>query len=64
MSPATKYLHGVFMLHTGRYGGLASQMLYLVVGFIPILLATTGFLMWRDRHKPKVTEVQRERVMQ
>jgi uncharacterized iron-regulated membrane protein len=64
MSPATKYLYGVFMLHTGRYGGLSSQLLYLVTGFIPIVLSITGFLMWRNRHKPKVTEIQPKRVEQ
>jgi uncharacterized iron-regulated membrane protein len=53
MSPATKYLYAVFMLHTGRYGGLPSQTLYLVVGFVPILLAVTGFLIWRNRKKSR-----------
>jgi uncharacterized iron-regulated membrane protein len=52
MSPATKYLYAVFMLHTGRYGGLTSQLLYLVVGLVPIMLAVTGFLMWWHRQKP------------
>jgi uncharacterized iron-regulated membrane protein len=63
MSPATKYLYAVFMLHTGRYGGLLSQLLYLVVGLVPIVLAMTGFLMWRHRRKPMKLKLPEREVV-
>ncbi|WP_115719018.1 PepSY-associated TM helix domain-containing protein [Gallaecimonas mangrovi] len=36
-------------LHFGTFGGLISRVIWCIVGFIPCLLALSGFVMWRKR---------------
>ncbi|MBG1263853.1 PepSY-associated TM helix domain-containing protein [Nostoc commune] len=38
-------------LHYGTFGGLSTRILYVFVGFTPLILFITGFVMWRDRRK-------------
>jgi uncharacterized iron-regulated membrane protein len=66
MPPATRYLYAVFMLHTGRYGGLPTQLLYLIIGFVPMILAITGLVMQRNRRRSakvkRASQVQPESI--
>jgi PepSY-associated TM region len=39
----------VVALHYGTLGGLTTQILYLAIGLMPIVLLTMGYLMWRQR---------------
>jgi uncharacterized iron-regulated membrane protein len=59
-----KIANGVDIFHFGLFCGITGRILYFCVGLAPTILLITGFIMWRYRRKPKVTEVQRERVMQ
>lgn len=38
-------------LHYGTFGGLPTRILYVFVGFTPIILMVTGFIMWKHRRK-------------
>lgn len=40
-------------LHYGTFGGLATRILYVFVGFSPTLLFVTGFVMWQYRWRAK-----------
>jgi uncharacterized iron-regulated membrane protein len=42
-------------LHYGTFWGLPSRILYVFVGFAPMILLITGFVMWRHRRKTKQT---------
>jgi uncharacterized iron-regulated membrane protein len=41
------YQTWLFPLHTGRFGGLFTQVLYAIGGVIPSVLMVTGLVMWR-----------------
>jgi uncharacterized iron-regulated membrane protein len=45
-SIATRILNSQYILHVGRYGGLATRLLYFAIGLAPIGLFITGFLIW------------------
>jgi uncharacterized iron-regulated membrane protein len=38
-------------LHYGTFGGLPTRILYIFVGFAPLILLITGFVMWKYRRK-------------
>ncbi len=40
-------------LHYGTFGGLPTRILYVFVGFAPLVLLITGFVMWGYRKKEK-----------
>jgi uncharacterized iron-regulated membrane protein len=40
-------------LHYGTFWGLLSRLLYVFVGFSPLILSIAGFRMYRDRYRPK-----------
>lgn len=40
-------------LHFGTFGGLPSQILYVLIGLIPAILFVTGFVMWHNHDQPK-----------
>jgi uncharacterized iron-regulated membrane protein len=40
-------------LHYGTFGGLFTRILYVFVGFAPLILSITGLTMWWHRRKPK-----------
>ncbi|MBR8836542.1 MAG: PepSY domain-containing protein [Stigonema ocellatum SAG 48.90 = DSM 106950] len=48
-----KVLLTIADLHYGRFGGLATRIVYIFVGFAPLILFITGFFIWRDRRKRK-----------
>ncbi|QYJ83556.1 PepSY-associated TM helix domain-containing protein [Shewanella aegiceratis] len=41
-------------LHYGNFGGLVSKIIWCVVGFLPSLMALSGYLMWQARRKPQI----------
>jgi uncharacterized iron-regulated membrane protein len=51
-------------LHYGTFGGLLTRILYIFVGLSPLILFTTGLMMWRYRQQPKTTEPSRELAQQ
>lgn len=46
---AQKILRALFPLHVGTFGGLATRLLWVILGLVPALLFATGFLMWWNR---------------
>lgn len=40
-------------LHYGTFWGLPSRIFYMFVGFAPLILFITGFLMWKHRYRTK-----------
>lgn len=40
-------------LHYGTFWGLPSRVLYVFVGFSPVILFITGIVMWKHRHRAK-----------
>jgi uncharacterized iron-regulated membrane protein len=40
-------------LHFGTFGGLPTRILYMFVGLTPLMLFSSGFIMWWYRWKPK-----------
>lgn len=53
---ASVYQTWLFPLHTGRFGGLFTQVLFFIGGFIPTILGVTGVIMWRLRTKKKASK--------
>lgn len=43
----------LYPLHIGHWGGLASRILYALVGLVPLFLAVTGLVVWRRRNAPR-----------
>jgi uncharacterized iron-regulated membrane protein len=46
-----KVINSFESLHYGTFGGLFTRILYIFVGFAPIVLFLTGFIMWKHRHR-------------
>jgi uncharacterized iron-regulated membrane protein len=42
--------------HFGTFGGLPTRILYVFVGLAPLILSITGFIMWRHRQKPMLSQ--------
>ena len=40
-------------LHYGTFWGLPSRIFYMFVGFAPLILFITGFVMWKHRYRIK-----------
>ncbi|MBW4471484.1 MAG: PepSY domain-containing protein [Stenomitos rutilans HA7619-LM2] len=51
-------------LHYGTFGGLPTRILYVLVGLTPLILFTTGFVMWwyRKRKDIRLVEVSEETI--
>jgi uncharacterized iron-regulated membrane protein len=43
----------LYPIHIGRWGGVASRVLYSLLGLVPLLLFVSGLLMWRNRTRGK-----------
>jgi uncharacterized iron-regulated membrane protein len=48
-APQERLMHLRFPLHIGNWGGNGSRVLTLLLGWTPLLLGVSGFLMWRQR---------------
>ncbi len=51
--PLFKIILPIVALHYGTWGGLATQILYVIIGVVPTLLAITGFLLWNGQRNLK-----------
>jgi uncharacterized iron-regulated membrane protein len=49
----------VFALHAGEFGGLPVQLLYTVVGMVPVALTGTGLAVWWLRRKGRLALAER-----
>jgi uncharacterized iron-regulated membrane protein len=52
--PMFKVILTIVDLHYGTWGGLTSQILYVVIGLIPTLLMVTGFSLWKKQSNIKI----------
>ncbi len=51
-APLGTRIYNVFYpLHVGTIGGLSTRILQMIVGFLPLILFITGYIMWRNRGK-------------
>ncbi|MBW4471482.1 MAG: PepSY domain-containing protein [Stenomitos rutilans HA7619-LM2] len=59
-----KILSSFDLLHYGTFGGLPTRILYVFVGLTPLILFTTGFVMWwyRKRKDIRLVEVSEETI--
>ncbi|HZF28658.1 MAG TPA: PepSY-associated TM helix domain-containing protein [Gammaproteobacteria bacterium] len=48
-NPADIALRALVNWHFGRFGGMTSRVIWVVIGLIPGVLFVTGFIMWRLR---------------
>ena len=48
-NPALIVMNLRYPVHIGRYAGTASRLLHVMAGLCPLLLAITGFRIWRTR---------------
>ncbi|AFY33149.1 PepSY domain-containing protein [Calothrix sp. PCC 7507] len=44
-----KFLTPIVDLHFGSFGGLPTRILYVFIGFMPLMLLITGVIMWKRR---------------
>ena len=44
-------------LHYGTFGGLLTRILYVFVGLAPVVLLSTGFVMWKHRQRVKTRSI-------
>lgn len=49
----TRIYNTFYPLHVGVIGGLPTRILQVITGFLPLVLFTTGYIMWRNRSKAK-----------
>ncbi len=52
--PADSILNAFIPLHYGTFWGLPTRILYVFVGLAPLILFTTGFIMWWHRKRKKL----------
>ena len=53
-APASTRIYSTFYpLHIGTLGGLPTRIFQVIVGFLPLLLFVTGYVMWRNRRKAR-----------
>ncbi|SCY52420.1 Uncharacterized iron-regulated membrane protein [Nitrosospira sp. Nl5] len=49
----TRIYNTFYPLHIGTLGGLPTRIFQVIVGFLPLLLFVTGYVMWRNRRKAR-----------
>jgi len=57
--PGAGLLQVLIRLHFGHFGGLAVQMVWIVLGLIPTLLFITGFVVWWKRVIVRSRQIRR-----
>jgi uncharacterized iron-regulated membrane protein len=56
-APAGTRIYNTFYpIHIGILGGLPTRIFQVVVGFLPLLLFVTGYIMWRNRCKARANK--------
>jgi uncharacterized iron-regulated membrane protein len=51
--PGTRIYNTFYPIHIGIIAGLPTRILQVIIGFSPLVLFATGYLMWRNRRKVK-----------
>lgn len=49
----TRIYNTFYPLHIGILGGMPTRIFQVIVGFLPLLLFVTGYVMWRNRRKAR-----------
>jgi uncharacterized iron-regulated membrane protein len=49
----TRVYNTFYPIHTGVIGGVSTRILQVAIGFSPLVLFVTGYVMWRNRQKAK-----------
>ncbi|MGL5832169.1 MAG: PepSY-associated TM helix domain-containing protein, partial [Waterburya sp.] len=58
-----RLLNAFIPMHYGTFGGLPTRILYVFVGFSPMILFVTGLIMYRLRYRPqRAKEANRELI--
>ena len=53
-APAGTRIYNTFYpIHIGTLGGLPTRIFQVIVGFLPLLLFVTGYIMWKNQRKAK-----------
>lgn len=48
---AQRVLRSMFPLHVGTFGGTATRVLWLLLGFVPLVLFASSFALWNARRR-------------
>ena len=62
-SPGRSLVQWAIPLHFGIWGGMPTRVLYVVLGFIPVVAFVTGFWRWRLRRRAERKSRERLRVL-
>lgn len=49
--PAQRVLRSMFPLHAGTFGGIVTRVLWLLLGFVPLVLFASSFVLWNARRR-------------
>ena len=49
----TRVYNTFYPIHTGVIGGASTRIIQMIIGFSPLILLVTGYVMWRNRRKTK-----------
>lgn len=52
-SLGTRIFNTLYPIHIGVIGGTPTRLLQVIIGLSPLILFTTGYVMWRNRRKAK-----------
>jgi uncharacterized iron-regulated membrane protein len=50
-TPAQRVLRSMFPLHVGTFGGTATRVLWLLLGFVPLVLFASSLALWNARRR-------------
>jgi uncharacterized iron-regulated membrane protein len=50
-TPAQRVLRSMFPLHVGTFGGTATRVLWLLLGFVPLVLFASSLTLWNARRR-------------
>jgi uncharacterized iron-regulated membrane protein len=53
----TRVYNTFYPIHTGVIGGVSTRIIQMIIGFSPLILLVTGFVMWRNRRKTKSIKI-------
>jgi len=56
-------LNWILPLHDGSYGGVPVRALYVLVGFVPLLLSVTGLVIWQQHRRAARVNASRSRAV-
>lgn len=58
---AQRLLRSLFPLHVGTFGGIVTRVLWLLLGFVPLVLFASSFVLWNARRR-SVTPTSKQRI--